>query len=896
MSNMTMQPSQEQDEIIHSDKNTIVISNPGTGKTTTLSWKVMRLLENGVKPEKILCITFTEKAKKEMFEKIFQMAKGKFSDSDVMKLNIHTFHSFAYNYLIDSGLVTGDIVGNNVMRFSILRSFEKNNAFTYSKDYIISTMVPKTENAMRYIKSFGITPDKINIESANFLIEKIYDKDKTSYTLDEVKAFLKYFIDAYKNYENSKQGAVDYSDMLLMFVDKFHGKKFDYVLVDEMQDMNDLEAKIAQMVGNNIFLVGDAKQAIFGFQGGSIKNFQKFKEICDQKLLSLNRRSCQQILDYSKNHFLGRTQNKKLFAQELECFKSLGTGEMPKIVSTNAHLSRILNIIEENPEKTIGIITRTNRQIIEISQYLDINNIKYSSTSSQATAAQAKDEVLGFLRGLISDRMQDKVSAAFTIFSPYTLKEAFEISEMYNNGEKEKLKKIESWGVSMRKSDIDTLFSSVIFPLCVSKGAEWFSTAVVVKQQIDQYLALGTPTKEGLFDFISIAEESYIGRDTGSKITLTTVHKAKGRDFDIVAYIPSSSTERTSFVDIIVKAVLESNGVDIKEELEEESLRVDFVAFTRAKEKLIIIADDKNSKNYHIENFSEIEIDDKEDEIVATRLDNRLSEAFSLFVAGRFQDSEKLLKAEDGWLEEFILSYFKNIDHFSYSSIKTDPYEFLIENIIAIPTFYVATDFGSRAHAALANISKNKATVDDFEGDVKRAVENGAKAIDQLKREYPGLNLVAAEKRRELPLSSMVEYDDKSLMFTGFIDAIFQHGGGYLIVDYKTDKNTNYSSNHKKQLAVYRKMHSILENIPEDKIKIFVVFVALRGGINTSKFDWSIEKENKNAFPTFEKHLRAVLAWKRDPKKFIQDLLDNPKDDLLYQTVKEKLLKSYAQI
>lgn len=895
-SNLTVQPSQEQEEIILSDKNTIVISNPGTGKTTTLSLKVMRLLANGANPEKILCITFTEKAKKEMFDKIFQMAKGKFSDSDIMKLNIHTFHSFAYNYLIDAGIVTGDIVGNNVMRFSILSSFEKNNAFNYSKDYMISTMVPKTENAMRYIKSFGITPDKIDIESASSLIESMYDGDRTSYTLDELKAFLRYFIDAYKNYENSKQGAIDYSDMLLMFIDKFHGKKFDYVLVDEMQDMNDLEAKIVQMVGNNIFLVGDAKQAIFGFQGGSIKNFQKFMKICEAKLLSLNRRSCQQILDYSKNHFLSRTQNKEIFARELECFKSLGTGEMPKIVSTNAHFSRILNIIEANPEKTIGIITRTNRQIIEISRYLDTNNIKYSSTSSQATAEQAKNEVVGFLRGLISDRMEDKVSAAFTIFSPYTLKEAFELSEMYKNKEKEKLKKIESWGISMRKDDIDNLFNDVIFPLCVSKGAEWFSTAIVVNQQIDQYLALGAPTKDGLFDFISIAEESYIERSTGSKITLTTVHKAKGRDFDIVVYIPSSPTERTSFVDIIVKAVLKSNGVDIKEELEEESLRVDFVAFTRAKEKLIIITDDKISRNYHIENLSEIEIDDKEDEIVATRLDNRLAEAYSLFLVGRFQDAEKLLKAEDGWLEEFIVSYFKNIDHFSYSSIKTDPYEFLIENIISIPSFYAATDFGSRVHVTLANISKDKAKVDDFRDDVRRAVENGMKAIDQLKNEYSGLKLVAAEKKLELPLSSMVEYDDKSLMFTGFIDAIFQHDGGYIIVDYKTDKNTNYSSDHKRQLAVYRKMHSVLENIPEDKIKIFVVFVALRGGINTGKFDWAIEKENKNAFPTFEKHLRTVLAWRQDPKKFIKDLLDNPEDDLLYQTVKEKLLQSDAKL
>ena len=89
-------------------------------------------------------------------------------------------------------------------------------------------------------------------------------------------------------------------------------------------------------------------------------------------------------------------------------------------------------------------------------------------------------------------------------------------------------------------------------------------------------------------------------------------------------------------------------------------------------------------------------------------------------------------------------------------------------------------------------------------------------------------------------------------------------------------------------------MHSILENIAEDKIKIVVVFVSLRGGINTGKFDWAIEDENRNAFPTFENHLRDVLGWKQDPKKFIRDLLENPIEDSLYQVVKEKLLQSKA--
>ena len=68
-------PSKEQKAILAVKKDTIVISNPGTGKTTTLGFKVVDLLDSGEKPEDILCITFTEKAKKEMQDKLFEMAK-----------------------------------------------------------------------------------------------------------------------------------------------------------------------------------------------------------------------------------------------------------------------------------------------------------------------------------------------------------------------------------------------------------------------------------------------------------------------------------------------------------------------------------------------------------------------------------------------------------------------------------------------------------------------------------------------------------------------------------------------------------------------------------------------------------------------------------------------------
>ena len=148
-----MKLSPEQQDIVNIDKNVIVVSNPGTGKTTTLASRVLKILESGTKPEDILCITFTEKAKKEMFDTIHELGAGKFDDAQLMKINIHTFHSFAYNYLLDAGLIAGDIIGNNFMRFSLLKSFERRNAFNYGKDY----MPADIDAQIRAIKDAGLT-------------------------------------------------------------------------------------------------------------------------------------------------------------------------------------------------------------------------------------------------------------------------------------------------------------------------------------------------------------------------------------------------------------------------------------------------------------------------------------------------------------------------------------------------------------------------------------------------------------------------------------------------------------------------------------------------------------------------------------------------------------------
>ena len=893
-----MRISAEQQDIISARKDTVVIANPGTGKTTTLSLKVIKLLDEGTNPEDILCITFTEKAKKEMFGAIYKMGKERsFLDADIMKINIHTFHSFAYNYLRDHGEISGDILGNNFLRFLILNNFEQNKALNYEKEYIISEIMPQTENAIRYIKNFGITPDKIDIKKTEKLLKENFDEGASRYTIEEMEAFLKYFIGAYQEYERSKFEKIDYSDMLLIFLERFHGTRFEHVLVDEMQDMNEIEAKIAKTVAKNLFLVGDAKQAIFGFQGGSVKNFSKFRETCDTKMLLKNWRSTQQILNYAREYFLGKTKDRKQFQKELDSFGSDLIGEIPKVISTNAHIAKALEVIEGNKDKTVGIITRTNRQIIEISKILDASGIKYSSTSSQATTQQARKEIQRYLKGLLSDRIEDKIAGTFTAFSRYTLKEAFGFSQAFKAKKHGELGRIKLEGAELERQDLDRIFASIILPVCVSKGAEWFATAVSVKQEVDEYLTFETPTFDGFFNFIAIGEESHVERRSDTRVTLTTVHKAKGREFDVVAYIPATPKRQVRFIDTIVESILLSFGVDVEDEVEEESLRVDFVAFTRAKEKLIVIADDRAADKYHIESLSCIEVDDSEDKpVAATRPNSGLSEAYSLFVAGRLSDSEKLLKHEEGWLKQHIEDYFRNVDHFSYSSITTDPYDFLTRNIVGIPRHSAGAELGNLVHAAMQKLLTDQARIEDYEGEIRKAAQHALDAINELREEFPGLRVDSTEKYQKILLSSMTDYpEDDVTEFTGKMDAIFKHDKGYLIVDYKTDKNSSNASKHKRQLVVYRRMLSIAEKIPEAQISVRVIFVALRGGINTGKFGRETAKETRgagNPYRTFERHLQRVLEWKKDPDKFIGELLEKKSEDELYHVISEKLTRS----
>jgi len=233
----------------------------------------------------------------------------------------------------------------------------------------------------------------------------------------------------------------------------------------------------------------------------------------------------------------------------------------------------------------------------------------------------------------------------------------------------------------------------------------------------------------------------------------------------------------------------------------------------------------------------------------------------------------------------------------SYSNITTDPYLFLMRSIVKKPFVSTAADYGDRVHKGLQNIMKGKATLEDYSEDEQKSIKNGLDAVDELKKDYPGLTpfvddneKLGVEYYEKVSISKITTYNEKDpFFFSGYIDLIFQHDDGIILVDWKTDKNSGKSAIHKRQLQVYKKMHAEYDNISEDKIKACVIFVSLRGGINTGKYEKKIDFVTRDTYSTFNDHLQKVLEWRKDPAKFIKELIEKHDDDELHKIIKEKL-------
>lgn len=867
--------NQEKIRIIEQDGSVLVTANPGTGKTKLLAHKYVDLIKKGLNPEQILCLTFTDKAKRQMETQILKVIKEQNIAIDISNLKVFTFHSYALDCIDDN-----EIISSNLLRYTIFKFLKDNEVLNYQDDYLIDVIVPKMENLLRYLKSFGVMPDNININEVKVLLE-----EGNNYSKEEICKFAEDFIEIFKHYEEvkSKKG-VDYADLLIKFLKLREVPKFEYVLVDELQDVNILEADIALRSGKNFVAVGDKKQAIFGFQGGSILNFAKFMD-SKKFVLSENFRSTNQILSYAREHFVSKTKEES-HKEDLVNLKSAinKEGNKPEIydVQKNNAYSLACELAKGMEGKT-AIIARTNYQITDIAKELNARGMDYSTTFFSASG-EAKEHIINFLKGVLSFDVRDIKNAMYTPFFPLSLQEAFMLSgkkDLNLDMIYEKAPGFKDIRESVKNvEDINALFSDRIIPVCISYGKDYLNAALTLKNAFQEALSV-LPDKDmnSLTAYLQSTDLLSAESNAEKGIILTTVHKAKGREYENVIYLPSKPNNKSNFQDKVVEGILKTKNISAKEELEEESLRIDFVAFTRAENKLIIITE-KISE--YLNDYAELKTYE-EVESISIESNEKQKRAFELFVNKRYDEAKALLENEENWLEPFISNYFTNLERTSFSNLPDKAYEYFTQKILGLSSYSGALTTGLDTHAKAEKILKGESVEEDAY----------TKNIQEIKKKvtetYP--EFVSTEKKIEVTLRDLGFESD--LIFSGVIDAVFKNNDEYLILDWKTDKKTDNSAKHRQQLEVYKRMFSAKFGVPQNKISVAIGFIGLRTTINTGVIGYELDTKQpgKTAFDTFSKRVTKLLGWIKEPETFTKDFLSQEVDDNLWRAVREESTK-----
>jgi len=874
----------EKKRVLESTGNVLVTANPGTGKTTLLAHKYLKLLESGVKPQDILCLTFTEKARAEMEQRILKLIAERKLKVEWPELNIFTFHAYALDAIGED-----NIVSSNLLRYCIFRYLKEKEVFNYSDGYLLSDIIPSMEGHISYLKSFGITPDKVSLDEVKAQI-----RETEKYTKAELDKFAEYFLNIYNYYEESKRGkGIDYSDMLLRFLALPKHKVFEFVLVDELQDVNDLEANIALKSGKTFFVVGDKKQAIFGFQGGSILNFSKFSD-SNKFILGGNYRSTNEILGYAKSFFLSRTKNRLEYEAELQALANPEAGaarkpeayevEKDKLFPAVCQLAK--QLLDEG--RDVAIIARSNSQIMRASKELKSQGIPHASTFFGGSG-EAKEYAIRFLRGFFSDDANDLKAAMFTPFFPLSLKDAFALSALKTFSVQDVCDKSPGFkrlrDSARNVEEVSKVFREIIFPFSVTYGKAYLLAAMTVEKAFSEALrVISSPNLDSITAFLNSSDLLSDESGKHQKLTLTTVHKAKGLDYDAVIYLPSKPLGKTDYQDNVVEAILQTKGINAKEELEEEALRIDFVALTRAKNRLIVVSTDIDG--YLNEFIERKEINAQE--IEHSDYAERAKKAYGLFLAGDTATAQELLADKQAWLIDFVKNHFEKLGHLSYTSLRTDPYQYFTERILGLYDSSPAMALGSKVHKLAEQIVKGEDYA--LEQEVKPFEPGIKETLVQVKAEYP--EVVGTEIDVELPLARLMP-TNLEIRFKGKIDAVFRNNNNYLLVDWKTDKDTKNDSEHRRQLEVYKRAYATINSIPLENIKVEIAFIGLRKKINLGTVETELDaaQPKASAFSTFEKHANTVLAWKKDPELLLKQLAEKKSDELLWKSIIEQYLK-----
>jgi len=576
--------SSQKQAVLNLSGPSLIIAGAGAGKTKTLTYKVTYLIANKIEPYSIVVLTFTNKAASEMKDRIQKLLKTK-------KLPfIGTFHSFALN---------------------ILRTEAKN--LGYKKNFSIFDEGESVTLIKKAINNLNLANFK---NSANNVYKKIsFYKNKGIANENYLPASLK---EIYLEYEKLllEHNAFDFDNLILKALEIFkkypevlkkYQTKYNYFLIDEFQDTNSPQYQLIKLLASknkNITVVGDDWQSIYGFRSADYRillNFQKDWPQAKIFFLEQNYRSTQNILDASYSVI-----SKNIFRTDKKLFTTNGKGELIKVLKFKDEREEALWIKEQIVKKLkdkkslndFAILFRTNVQSRVFEDLLISEKIPYQLIGAFKFYQRKEiQDIISYLRYLYNPN--DKVSLERIINIPKRKIGQSTIKILKDNDwnfevlkNKPVFKQLENFNFLIKKMEsalrelpmssfltfiIDSLNYKNYLDTTTEEGLErWqnIKELIGIAYNFDKF-----SPKEGFENFlesISLLQEADNFDKNANKLTLMTLHSAKGLEFPIV-FIPG----------VEESLIPHEKSLYNQENLEEER-RLFYVGMTRAKQELYL--------------------------------------------------------------------------------------------------------------------------------------------------------------------------------------------------------------------------------------------------------------------------------------------------------------------
>ncbi len=613
----------------------LVIAGAGSGKTRTLTYRVAYLLENGIDPRNILLLTFTNKAARQMLDRVANLLPV-----DASGLWGGTFHS----------------VGNRILR-------RHGSALGYSSGFTIMDREDQKDLINTVVASAGIDPKEIRFPKGDVLAEIFSFVVNTEKSLEELLAEkFPYFLplldkinDVHVRYEKKKKAtnSMDFDDLLEKTlsmlkqherIGEFYRRQFQFILVDEYQDTNKIQADLVDLLAGdhrNVMVVGDDAQSIYSWRGANFQNILEFpKRYPDAQVfkIEMNYRSVPEILEVANAAIAANVQQFRKHLSAMRESKAL----KPALVALNDGAEqaqfvaqRILELRDENVDLSeIAVLYRAHYHAIELQLELSRRGIPYQITSGIRFFEQAhikdvtsfirfvanpRDEVafnrmVKLLPGIgnrtaenlwrawenalrpvagIGDPASEAASTPAGVTDP-----SYSTTPPYNFGERliamnVPVKSKKAWeqlahtlgeiAPGGQPNSPSEMITSIVEAIYDDYAKVNFTNYELRREDLDQLAVFARQFKD-VHEFLSqLALISNVDAEAGPNqtsdkeaVNLSTVHQAKGLEF------------HTVFVIWLTDGMFPSSrSLDTREALEEER-RLFYVAITRARDELYL--------------------------------------------------------------------------------------------------------------------------------------------------------------------------------------------------------------------------------------------------------------------------------------------------------------------